>query len=79
MEDKHIEDKAWEWIKSKEGKNILIDLFANPAFYLPESKPVTLFMAGSPGAGKTEVSKGLIKQFKQKPVRIDADEVFSNH
>jgi len=32
-------------------------------------------MAGSPGAGKTEVSKGLIRQFKDIPIRIDADEI----
>ena len=32
-------------------------------------------MAGSPGAGKTEISKRLMAQFKQKPIRIDADEI----
>jgi len=32
-------------------------------------------MAGSPGAGKTEVSKRLIEEFENKPVRIDADEI----
>ncbi len=37
--------------------------------------PVSIFMAGSPGAGKTEVSKQLVKQFHNKPVRIDADEI----
>ena len=37
--------------------------------------PVSLFMAGSPGAGKTEVSKSLMKRFETRPVRIDADEI----
>jgi predicted ABC-type ATPase len=32
-------------------------------------------MAGSPGAGKTEVSKRLVAKFTQKPIRIDADEI----
>ena len=32
-------------------------------------------MAGSPGAGKTEFSRRLAEQFKQKPVIIDADEI----
>ncbi len=32
-------------------------------------------MAGSPGAGKTEISKWLVGQYKNKPVRIDADEI----
>ncbi|MBI3255577.1 MAG: zeta toxin family protein [Candidatus Andersenbacteria bacterium] len=34
-----------------------------------------MFMAGSPGAGKTEVSKRLLSRFEQKPLRIDADEI----
>lgn len=39
------------------------------------SHPVSIFMAGSPGAGKTEVSKELVKEFDRKPMRIDADEL----
>ena len=34
-------------------------------------------MAGSPGAGKPEYSKNLIKGFEGKSVRIDADEIRS--
>ena len=42
--------------------------------------PSSYFMAGSPGAGKTEFSKGFIKQLQDKEpsrriVRIDADEI----
>ena len=59
----------------KEQKEKLIKKFADPAFYKPDSSPVSLFMAGSPGAGKTEVSKRLIERFSTKPVRIDADEI----
>lgn len=39
-----------------------------------EKKPVSVFMAGSPGAGKTEASKALIDQFDGAVIRIDADE-----
>lgn len=42
---------------------------------VPVAKPVSLFMAGSPGAGKTEVSKSLMKRFETVPVRIDADAI----
>lgn len=33
------------------------------SIFLPEINPVSVFMAGSPGAGKTESSKNLIKKF----------------
>lgn len=75
MEDEDLQNEALLWLKSGAGKEKLIQLFANPNSYFPEPAPITLFMAGSPGAGKTEVSRGFIKKFKQKPVRIDADEI----
>ncbi len=46
--------------------------------YLPEANPVSVFMAGSPGAGKTESSKNLIKKFSKNEnsiLRIDPDEL----
>lgn len=46
--------------------------------FLPESNPVSVFMAGSPGAGKTESSKNLIKKFSKNDgqiLRIDPDEL----
>jgi predicted ABC-type ATPase len=44
--------------------------------YLPESEPVSVFMAGSPGAGKTEASIELLARFpSQLIVRIDPDEL----
>ena len=42
---------------------------------IPVPKPVSLFMAGSPGAGKTEISKSLMRRFETVPVRIDADAI----
>jgi predicted ABC-type ATPase len=41
----------------------------------PEKEPVSVFMAGSPGAGKTEASKALIRELEgAPPVRIDPDD-----
>jgi predicted ABC-type ATPase len=44
----------------------------------PTQKPVSIFMAGSPGAGKTEFSRRLIEEIlgaRDKIVRIDPDEI----
>ena len=64
----------------KKNKSLLISTFADLSVCPAADKPVTYFMAGSPGAGKTEVSKrfinGLEKRNKNfKAVRIDADEI----
>lgn len=72
-EELALEEKALLFVKSHRVE--LIKKFADPSLYQSVPTPVSLFMAGSPGAGKTEVSKGLIKKFKNAPVRIDADEI----
>lgn len=47
--------------------------------YLPEEQPVSVFMAGSPGAGKTEASVALLEKFGGTPIiRIDPDELRSH-
>jgi UDP-N-acetylglucosamine kinase len=74
-EDLHITDSAYKWIKFHEKE--LISIVAGSAQIVSDNQPVTLFMAGSPGAGKTEISKRLVARFEQKPVRIDADEIRS--
>lgn len=66
-------DKAHEYIRTHEKE--LIKKFADSKIYIPDNQPVSLFMAGSPGAGKTETSKRLIEMFRNKPMRIDADEI----
>lgn len=58
----------------------LIGQFANLKDYPSSTNPQAIFMAGCPGAGKTEFSKGWIEEFNKdepeaKIVRIDADEV----
>ena len=73
-EEKKLADKAVVFIR--EAKHKLIEKFAGSDICQPTEHPVSLFMAGSPGAGKTEVSKRLIARFKtEKPIRIDADEI----
>jgi UDP-N-acetylglucosamine kinase len=72
-EEKSLEEKACAWVKASE-KDI-IKKFADPAKYTQVSEPISLFMAGSPGAGKTEMSKTLIQEFKGNIIHIDADEI----
>lgn len=47
--------------------------------YIPEAEPVSVFMAGSPGAGKTEASVALLNRYTVKNLilRIDQDELRS--
>lgn len=72
-EDQKLSEEAFEWVKKNQRK--LIEKFASVKDYASDNKPVTLFMAGSPGAGKTEVAKRLADKFKARPVIIDADEI----
>ena len=72
--DQNLIEEAEKYIK--EHKRELIDRFADAKIYLPDEHPRTFFMAGSPGAGKTEISRRLIEGFTGKlPVRIDADDI----
>merc|ERR1712000_651725 len=70
--ERAIQDEATEHarkIKKKFAKTV-----ADKARYPKEADPVSVFMAGSPGAGKTEASKALLEQFDSEVIRIDADE-----
>lgn len=69
-------ERAKEFIKKN--KHLLFEKFASNKIYQPNENPISLFMAGSPGAGKTEYSKALIEIAKNSAnpiVRIDADEI----
>lgn len=72
-EETRLSEEAFEFMKSHERE--LIARFADPALHKPDVRLVSLFMAGSPGAGKTETSKRLVENFARKPIRIDADEI----
>ena len=73
QEEQQQADLAVEYIKAH--KNQLIEKFARATEFASDDRAVSLFMAGAPGAGKTEVSKRLVEVFTNKPVRIDADEI----
>src|SRR3989339_1846356 len=60
----------------KKEKRALIKKFADLEKFPPFEEPFSFFMAGSPGAGKTEFSKRLIEIMAPiSIVRIDADEI----
>jgi hypothetical protein len=73
-----ISEKAKKYIKAHEKD--LVHKFACKDLYPPVTVPSTYFMAGSPGAGKTEWSQSFItslieKEPNRKIVRLDPDEV----
>ena len=74
-----ISEKAIDHIKKLAKSKEFYSLFASNEKYKAFSSPATIFMAGSPGAGKTEFSKNMIIKFNNKYdypiVRIDADEI----
>lgn len=71
-EDK-LRAQAKQWVKVNRKK--LIAEFCNQDQFPKTDNPVTIFMAGSPGAGKTELSQSLSDEFGGGFVRIDADEI----
>nr|WP_324259536.1 zeta toxin family protein [Cellvibrio fontiphilus] len=64
---------------AKKHKSEITKRFTDRAVYLPEANPVSVFMAGSPGAGKTEASLELLNDLASevKVLRIDPDELRS--
>ncbi|MDO8598772.1 MAG: zeta toxin family protein [bacterium] len=71
-----LSQEALAYIKRE--KRQLLTRFVDPDVHKPSEHPVTLFMAGSPGAGKTEISKRLVESelfAGNQPVRIDADDI----
>jgi hypothetical protein len=75
-----ISDEACRYVKDH--KKEIVEKFAGSDFPVV-TNPMSVFMAGSPGAGKTEFSKSLIKILvdsgicsdAREIVRIDGDEV----
>ena len=73
-----ISDEAISFIKSH--RKELVDRFCRLSDYPRSLNPFTMFMAGCPGAGKTEFSKSIIPELQKRDpehriVRIDADEI----
>lgn len=74
------DEQAKEWVRRH--KKELIERFAGDEVCPSTEQQLTIFMAGSPGAGKTETSKSLIqdvyKPYNIPVVRIDPDEMRSS-
>ena len=66
-------DDAIMWVKKN--KKLIVEQFADPKKFQKEEHPLTIFMAGSPGAGKTETAKALNKRLPFPLVHIDADAI----
>lgn len=71
-EEREIEARAIAYVT--EHRRSLARTIADPVRYPPEENPVSVFMAGSPGAGKTEASQALIDQLGGAGLRIDPDD-----
>lgn len=67
------EQAAVQWVHAH--KNDITLKFADSSSYPSDSEPVSIFMAGTPGAGKTEYSERLNKEFDDQAVLIDADKI----
>lgn len=79
LEEKRLKEESIAFVKSH--RRELCDKFASLTDYPSSDKPFSIFMAGSPGAGKTEFSISFIKNNYTeidkniKVVRIDADRI----
>ena len=72
-EESALEQKALDFAKAE--KKSIAKRLTDINSYPPDEHPVSLFMAGSPGAGKTESAIELIAQLGSPVVRIDVDEL----
>lgn len=77
-EEKAIEEQALAF--ARKHKKAIAKRLTAPERFMPEEEPVSVFMAGSPGAGKTEASIELLKAVAEngfEVLRIDPDELRS--
>lgn len=75
-DEQTIHDRAIEF--ARKNKKTIAKRLTDPDTFPPEENPVSVFMAGSPGAGKTEASIALIKKYSADGttvLRIDPDEL----
>jgi predicted ABC-type ATPase len=76
-EDEDIKKIAESFARKNRDK--IARRLTDSAVYKPDAAPSSIFMAGSPGAGKTEFSQALVSIFehaiKGRVIRIDGDEL----
>ena len=74
MTDDEVKTEETAWTFAKANKALIAKRLTDTETYPREINPVSVFMAGSPGAGKTETSIELLKKFEQDSIlRIDPD------
>ncbi|HVB19767.1 MAG TPA: zeta toxin family protein [Candidatus Paceibacterota bacterium] len=77
MSPDEIRAQAIDFAKKHKGE--IADELTDTSRILSDEHPISVFMAGSPGAGKTEFSKELIgileKDGQRKVLRIDGDDL----
>lgn len=76
-EEKDILEQAIKFARSNKKK--IAKRLTDKSVFVPEENPVSVFMAGSPGAGKTEASLELLEELASevRVLRIDPDELRS--
>jgi UDP-N-acetylglucosamine kinase len=78
-EEQKIQEAAVAYAKAH--KRSRCRALTDTTIYLPEKNPVSVFMAGSPGAGKTESAREIIAQIERdrpdcgRVLRIDPDDL----
>lgn len=76
IEELEIQSKAIEFAKRNRTK--ICRRLTDKAVFIPEPSPVSVFMSGSPGAGKTEFSTNFVSQLEgggsNKILRLDPDD-----
>lgn len=79
-EERKIEADAVAFAKANRNKTEIAKRRTDMEKFPPDAQPVSVFMAGSPGAGKTESSFRLIERLtggRDGVLRIDSDELRS--
>lgn len=72
-DEKAIEEAAIKF--AKENRTRLARIIANTNEFPSEASPLTVFMAGSPGAGKTEISKAMVDVLEQGTANVEAKKI----
>jgi predicted ABC-type ATPase len=67
------EAEAKEWVKDKTNQETVVKRFFED--YPPHQRKMAFFMAGIPGAGKTEFAENTINRLKPKLVPIEHDKL----
>lgn len=62
--EQQLQQEALEF--ARRNKKAIARELTDPAIFIPEANPVAVFMAGSPGAGKTESSKELLAELESR-------------